>query len=259
MSWVFARLATMTISTERSARLSTIRGLLEKAESTPFPEEAEAFLAKATELMSRHAISEALVWADGSSADAPTEIRLVLDRPFIPQKAVLVSAVAESLRCQSIRLGDAVDGRQIVAVIGFGRDLELVETLVTSLLVQLATSLARLCPRTGSPHETASWRRSFIAGFTDSVHQRLAADRARATEDAAAARAGPAAGARSVDLVLADRDGSVDEELRRRHPYIRISKVSIGSSTRGRQAGRAEGRRADLGRRRIPSQPSLGR
>ena len=49
--------------TDDDRRLSTIRALLAKAEATEYPDEAEAFFAKASELISRWAIDEAMLWA----------------------------------------------------------------------------------------------------------------------------------------------------------------------------------------------------
>ena len=46
---------------EGDSRLITIRNLLAKAEATSFPAEAEAFTAKASELMARYAIDEAML------------------------------------------------------------------------------------------------------------------------------------------------------------------------------------------------------
>ena len=48
---------------DEDKRLATIRSLLAKAEATDYPEEAEAFFAKASELISRWAIDEAMIWA----------------------------------------------------------------------------------------------------------------------------------------------------------------------------------------------------
>ncbi|MFD0595252.1 DUF2786 domain-containing protein [Catellatospora coxensis] len=52
--------------------LDRIRALLAKAESTGFPEEAEAFTAKAQQLMARHSIDHALIdAATGRATDRP--------------------------------------------------------------------------------------------------------------------------------------------------------------------------------------------
>src|SRR5260370_42461587 len=46
--------------------LDRVRGLLANAESTEFPEEAEALTSRAQELMARHSIDDALLTAAGS-------------------------------------------------------------------------------------------------------------------------------------------------------------------------------------------------
>lgn len=61
--------------------LGKIRGLLAKAESTQFPAEAEAFSAKAQDLMTRYAIDHALLESDnprGSIGDVTTR-RILVD------------------------------------------------------------------------------------------------------------------------------------------------------------------------------------
>ena len=87
-------------------RLATIRGLLAKAEATEFPEEAEAFFNKASELIARYAISEALIWASTSRGrEHPDELRLVVHSPYVAQKSVLVGRVAAAHGCRAIRFG----------------------------------------------------------------------------------------------------------------------------------------------------------
>ena len=50
----------MVEATHSDSRLATIRGLLAKAEATEFAAEAEAFTAKASELMARYSLDEAM-------------------------------------------------------------------------------------------------------------------------------------------------------------------------------------------------------
>ena len=88
-------------------RLGVIRGLLAKAEATEYPDEAEAFFAKASELIARYAVDEAMLWAgaDRSGRESPDELRLEVHAPYLVQKAVLVGAVATAHGCQTVRLG----------------------------------------------------------------------------------------------------------------------------------------------------------
>jgi hypothetical protein len=119
--------------------LERVRALLAKAESTEFPEEAEALTARAQELMSRHSIDEALLAATaarqsgkagpGSQASG---CRLFVDSPYEAAKAMLLDVIAKANRCRAIwykQLG-------LSSVVGFPSDLNAVELLFTSLLVQ---------------------------------------------------------------------------------------------------------------------------
>jgi len=233
-------------------RLSTIRGLLSKAEATQFPAEAEAFLAKASALMSRYALDEAAVWASAEGGGDPTERRLLLRRPYLGQKAVLVNEVAKVFGCRAVRFPMANRDTEEVSVVGFPSDLEIVETLVTSLLVQAATAMAATQPPGLDAAGSAGWRRSFLSGFIGQVSQRLGDEHRKATESTEAPTPGG-----SMALVLADRARDVDAEMRRLHPYVRSARVSAGRSASGRAAGRSAGQRADLGHKRVGGHRSL--
>jgi hypothetical protein len=261
--------------TDDDRRLSTIRALLAKAEATEFPDEAEAFFAKASELISRWAIDEAMLWAgaDQGGRERPDELQLLLHAPYLPQKAVLVGAVASAHGCRAVRIVSPPGvGTEVMSVVGFPTELRWVDTLVTSLLVQLTSAMLARCPRGLSASASASWRRSFIVGFAEEVGRRLEADRAAAAaerdaeRDAARAAEGAAAGSGaatsggtpSTALVLASRAEEVDEDLRRRHPRLRSSWASTGRSATGRHEGRAAGREASLSRHGIGARRGLG-
>src|SRR6185295_10188297 len=73
--------------------LVKVRALLAQAESTSFEAEAEAFTAKAQELMARHAIDGALLWARSARDECPVTIRLPLDDPYVDIKSLLLQRV----------------------------------------------------------------------------------------------------------------------------------------------------------------------
>lgn len=256
--------------TEDDRRLSTIRALLAKAEATEYPDEAEAFFNKASELISRWAIDEAMLWADADAAgrEQPDELQLLLHAPYLPQKAVLVGAVATAHGCRAVRIvSPPGTGKEIISIVGFPTELRWVDTLVTSLLVQLTSAMLSRCPAGLTPSASASWRRSFIVGFAEEVGRRLEADRsaAAAERDAAVQGSAPAAAsgsgpspAPSTALVLASRVDEVDSELRRRHPRLRSSWASSGRSASGRREGRAAGREASISRRGLGGRGRLG-
>jgi hypothetical protein len=243
-------------------RLAVIRALLAKAEATEFEAEAATFRAKASELMARYAIDEALLWADrrGDEREVPSAVTIELRRPYVPQQAVLVNEVATAYGCRSVRFTDPGAPHELVEVVGFASDLRLVEALVTSLLVQMSHAMVQAQPSMGRAASTAAWRRSFMMGFIESVSSRLAADRAAAARDGGEPIVHEPAARRSAGaaaLVLREREQQVDEELRRRHPYLRSSRVGGGSSWHGRESGQGAGRRADLGDARLQGRRAL--
>lgn len=233
------------------AALRVIRKLLSRAESTDFESEREACLAKVAELMARHSIEDALVWAaaDEGGPEAPTERLLVVPSPYAARKVSLFGAVGQHAGCTVIDIGADHAGVRRVAVIGFPGEIDRMELLTTSLLVQLTRSMlgARRAPGR-SPGATAAWRRSFITGFTLRVAERLE-DARRAEADVVGRRRGGDADGhgRSVAVVLADREAAVEAEVRRRYPYLRSRRMDGGSSRDGHRAGRSAGDRAGLG------------
>lgn len=257
-------------------RLATVRGLMAKAEATEFEHEAEAFFNKASELIARWAIDEAVLWNDSQSArrEQPDELQMRVHAPYLPQKAILVSGVAGAHGCRSIRLSGGRGAKsEIISIIGFPTDLRWVETLVTSLLVQLTSTMLKQCPAGLSPSESASWRRSYIVGFSEIVSSRLKEDRRAAVAEHAPIHgstdgAGNGAGGvgaphgpdgASVALVLASREREVDADYRRRFPRVRSSWASSGSSASGRSAGRAAGASASLTRGTLGARGALNR
>ncbi|WP_346345683.1 DUF2786 domain-containing protein [Streptomyces sp. SID5643] len=169
-----------------SRMLTRIRALLAKAEATGFPEEAEALSAKAQELMARHSVDEALLAARAPSPDVPGACRIGVEPPYEQAKAVLLDAIADANHCRAVwnePLGFST-------VVGFETDLEAVELLYTSLLVQATTAMtkaeaalgvppARAQPgargRAGGRKRTKTFRQSFLAAYAHRVGTRLAA------------------------------------------------------------------------------------
>lgn len=156
-----------------SRMLTRIRALLAKAEATGYPEEAEALSAKAQELMTRHSIDEALLAAGAPSADVPGACRIGVEPPYEQAKAVLLDAVATANHCRAVwnePLGFST-------VVGFEHDLEAVELLYTSLLVQAthAMTKAEAAQRAGGRKRTKTFRQSFLAAYAHRVGERLTA------------------------------------------------------------------------------------
>ena len=202
--------------------LSRIRALLAKAESTEFAQEAEALSGRAQELMAKYSIDHALLAAETGRAEMPGGRRIAVDNPYEAAKATLLQIVAEANRCRVVwsrELG-------LVTVIGFPADLDAVELLFTSLLVQANTAMLRTGgkrDRDGSGRSrTRAFRQSFLLAYAVRIGERLSeasdhAEQAAVAEQRAAA-AGTADGIaarKGADLVpfLAARHRAVDDAV----------------------------------------------
>lgn len=237
--------------------LTRIRALLAKAEATGFPEEAEALTTKAQELMARHSIDEALLAARTHSAEAPGACRIGVDAPYETAKAILLDAVASANRCRAVWNGDL----GFSTVIGFEPDLEAVELLYTSLLVQgtAAMTKAEAGQRAGGRRRTKTFRQSFLMAYAQRLGERLAADTARVTAAEAEAGRGNGAGGgtgagtgdraegASADRllpVLAARDLAVTEAAERMFPETTTTRVRGVTDLDGWNDGTAAADRA---------------
>jgi hypothetical protein len=227
--------------------LEKVRALLAKAESTTFPEEAEALSAKAQELMARHAIDEAMVDAGaGAGADeGPAGVRVPVDDPYASPKSILLSEVASANRCRAVWS----KGFGFCTVLGFESDLEFVDVLYTSLLVQATSAMVAAGPQVdrGGRSRTRSFRQAFLLAYATRIGQRLRAAEA-ASRAAAAEEYGDA-----LLPVLADRSAAVQAAEAAAFPRLQQRSVSV-SNAAGWAAGRAAADLALLsGRTEVPT------
>ena len=229
--------------------LAKVRKILTKAEDpAATPHEAETYTAKAAELMAAYGIDRALLAAASPESDLVGDRIVLLDAPYALDKAGLLNAVALALRCRAVqRVRRGASGKQIsMHLFGFDSDLFRVEVLYTSLLVQATTMLNRT---TAPPYESlAAYRRSWLAGFTAAVAQRLAEAEMKAEADAESADTTTAT--RSVSLVLADRSALVGRAVEAEYPHLQRGQARQLSGSGG-GSGWVAGQRADLGGVRV--------
>ncbi|MGW6914419.1 DUF2786 domain-containing protein [Kitasatospora sp. NPDC054939] len=231
--------------------LSRIRALLAKAESTEFPEEAEALTAKAQQLMAQHSIDEALLAVGAPAGNAPGALRIGVDNPYEGPKTMLLDAVAAANRCRVVWAKEF----GFCTVIGFDADLDGVELLYTSLLVQATAAVNREGARQhlDGASRTKAFRQSFLVAYAARIRERLAAATERATSDAAAGRHVREDGTEERLVpderllpALAARTEAVDQEVGRMFPKLVSQRVRV-SDGEGWAAGRAAADRAALG------------
>src|SRR5690348_7260811 len=101
--------------------LARIRKLLAKAENpAASPEEAEAYTAKAAELIAKYGIDRALLAQQDPTSDVVGDRVVVLDPPYAVDKATLLQDVAAVLRCSSVRRHRYLAGEKQLSVHLFG-------------------------------------------------------------------------------------------------------------------------------------------
>jgi Protein of unknown function (DUF2786) len=225
--------------------LNRVRGLLAKAESTEYPAEAETYTAKAQELITRYSLDEALLEARAGDNVAPLARRVGVDHPYEGEKAALLDAVAGANRCYAVwspELGFAT-------VFGFDADIDAVEVLHTSLLVQAHHAMARTEPPGGKANRARlrSYRQSFLLAFAVRIGERLAGVAEATLADAVRAADGtPTAEAADLLPVLASRDEQVRDSMRRVFPRTTRGRGARIDSVEGWDSGRAAADRAAL-------------
>lgn len=221
--------------------LDRVRKLLAKAEAEGVtPPEAQALTAKAAELMARYGIDRALLAATGKQEDKPGDRIVELEDPWKRVKAHLLCGLAVAMRCQAILLTTRTG--QKVHLFGYASDLERVDVLYTSILIQMSHGLAmQVVPERASPR---AWRRSWLLGFSAAVISRVKAQEAAAVAQSGAAHE-QAGNGKSTALVLADRSLVIRAAVQREYPVTRAARTTYSGTGYG--AGYEKGQRANLG------------
>lgn len=213
--------------------LRKVRALLAKAESTDSAAEAESLTNTATAIMAKYGLDAALVSARAETREVPTSIKVNVSNPYAAQKSALYNVIAKANRCRLIKISSGAS--TVLHVFGFQTDLEIVELLYTSLLLQSANQMRNI---QASRYESARARRgSFLLGFAAEIGDRLKAANARAK---AGMQDSP-----GTDLVLASREVQISDAFRAKYPRTRGVATRAGSNA-AYGAGRDAGARANL-------------
>lgn len=196
-----------------------------------------------------HAIDHAMLAASGRApADQPTGRRIGLDAPYEAAKAALLQSVAAANRSR------VVWSRQFgfATVVGHPTDLETIEVLFTSLLVQAVAAMTREGGRrsTGGVSRTRPFRQSFLVSYACRIGERLSESTRRET-DAVAAQAGQDC----LLPVLRSRDEAVERAMAEMFPQTFELSVKPSWDGEGWARGRAATQLATL----EPATPITGR
>lgn len=218
--------------------IDRVRALIAKAESSPFPAEADAFMAKAQQLINDYAIDEArLHGAEPTSVGHDT---MSMAGAYSKERSLIWAAVANANRCQVLTLSSYGSSKvDDLTLIGRTHDRQLVRLLATSLELQALRRMADL--DTGLTWATpVVQRRSFLRGFASEVSDRL---RRPSPEQAVVGHA-----TRQALLLAADAvDRYVDDNFRVNRGRRSQARHDGMAYSRGRRAGAD----ADVGSTRL--------
>src|SRR6476661_10176390 len=139
--------------------------------------------------MTRYAIDEALLDDADGHREVDT-IRIHVENPYAQAKAQLLSTVGAVNRVRVIW----DDHHGMATAVGMAIDLELVELLFTSLLVQATRALTEAGNvrttqagyRSGRMNRAPAFRRAFLLSYAHRIGERLEAAGERATAESSA-------------------------------------------------------------------------
>ncbi|NQY56990.1 MAG: DUF2786 domain-containing protein [Ilumatobacteraceae bacterium] len=239
----------MTIDSQRPTAdplIERVRKLLDKAEGTTNPHEAELFARKAAELVAANRIDPQRI----ERADTTSELgvrRLAMGRgAYVRARLSLLTNVADA---HDVRVAyqTGPDG-MIAYAAGFESDLQVVEAMYASLHQQAAQQMNDI--RRSTPAATQRWRRSFLFGFAARIGDVLADARAQVEEAPAAATALPA---------LRARCERIDEHAAEAFGPVRSARPARAAHATAWKAGVAAANGADVGRARLAGRQAIGR
>ena len=240
------------MTNEQDPRYEKVRKLLNKAERAATEEEAEAFFAKAQELMTKWMLDEAKLQATGKAEqDKLVGRRFKIATTYKHADQALLMGICKANDCQI----HGWTGSPDIHVFGFEGDVERVAFLYSHLQMQSARAARKAVQPSWDDSSPYIFKRSFRLGFARAVARRLQLSRQEAQQAAVDEDA-------SLLPVLASRANQVLEEFRRQNPHLRTTRGrGLNGSSAGASAGRAAGERADLGGGRVgtDTRGALGR
>jgi hypothetical protein len=243
------------MSERNDVLLDKIRKLLAMAEGTDNANEAEAFSAKAAQLIAEHRIDPQHV-RDALDHGALGLRRIAIGRgAYVRARLALLDAIARNQDCEVVF--ETGQGGTTAILAGYESDLDVTAVLYTSLQVQAASQMAGFRSRT--PAATQRWRRSFLFGFANRVAEQLAAARTQAAEPGTA----PIDGAPGLsDGPLPDvraRSGRVREFAARSFGRVVAARAAAPAQRSGWRDGHRAAAGVDLGRSRVGGRRALNR
>ncbi|EKF22972.1 hypothetical protein C731_2975 [Mycolicibacterium hassiacum DSM 44199] len=232
--------------------------LLRQAEDVAGTPEEAVFQAKAFELISKYGLEMAQVNATKEGLDLselPDAIQwdVLIEGKYVAQQALLLHGIARALHCKTVYSTVAGTSAQRVYVFGVPRHIERVQFLWGILRPQMLRLVDKVRPevvhqqrvydwRTGEyrPKSTAgqtkAYRRAWIAGFAQTISDRVREQESKALE-----------GAGGGALVLyKDDEARARTALQQAFPRVRHTKARTRYDGAGYAHGQRDGRNAAM-------------
>lgn len=245
----------MILDNERDL-LVRVRKLLDKAEGTSNPHEADAFSRKAAELIADHRIDPDRLASLDAGDDLSVREFEIGRGAYVRARLALLQAIADA---HDVRVVFQARPQGTVAMAaGFTSDLDVLEVMYASLHQQAASQMGGIRRQTGAA--TQRFRRSFLFGFADKIGEVLGESKQRAEERMqASSPAGAGAGVAARALAVATRNDRVDEFAATSFGRVRTARAPSAAQVGGWGAGAAAASSADVGRTRLPGRRAIGR
>lgn len=218
-----------------------INALLRQAEATPFGEEADAFIAKAHELMERYSITQAML-AKANPVEGGKVIKTTIEvnAPYTEAKSALAFAIIRANGGEGVYWGSAQ--RRYIEFVAYSHDAEAAIRLYNSLEMQALAALPNALKSKPSYEHGKTFTNSFLHAYASRIGYRLKALNEDIIEEMNNEYNG------TLLPALVDKHTNVEKAHNAYWPKTRTKSLSVRHSADGANAGRAAADRADVGR-----------
>ncbi|AMS01073.1 hypothetical protein SEA_ARCHERNM_79 [Mycobacterium phage ArcherNM] len=248
------------MTSKREKMQTVVAKLLRQAEATAGTPEGDVFQAKAFEVMARYGIEQAEILAAQQGMDVsalPDAVRwsYTFAGKYVAQQALLLNNLVTALHGKAVLSTNRMTKEQTLIVFAVPRHLERIQFLWDILRPQMLRLVETVRPDEGVLHagykydyrtgeykkkstagQLKSYRRAWIAGFGQTIGERVRAEEAKALEGAGGA------------LVLYRDDASrAAVALREAFPRVRNTRGPRFNSS-GYAHGQRDGRTAAMNR-----------
>jgi Protein of unknown function (DUF2786) len=224
-----------------------VRKLLDKAEGTTNPHEAEAFSAKAAALIARHRIDPDRLIDVGAGGGLAVRSFHLGRGAYVRARLALLIAVADAHDVRVV-FENGPEG-MVAHAAGFDDDVEVTRVLYHSLHQQAALQMRGL--RRSTAAATQRHRRAFLFGYADRIAQILV------DANDAAVRASNGSAHPDIGLAVRERVARVDEFAARTWGRVRSARRPRVAEAHGWDRGARAADGADVGRARIAGRAAL--